>query len=56
MSTHGYQMKWSSFVGTCPASGQLPYELSCLLDWQQERVRNWKLTDLTPIAKPVVAK
>jgi hypothetical protein len=26
---HGYSVQWSQFIGTCPGSDELPYELSC---------------------------
>lgn len=29
LSLHGYTVQWSSFLGTCEGSRELPYEISC---------------------------
>jgi hypothetical protein len=29
LSNHGYEVKWHEFLGTCPGSRELPYQLSC---------------------------
>jgi hypothetical protein len=38
LSKHGYTVQWQMFMGICPGSGRLPYEVSC--DYIKECIVN----------------
>jgi hypothetical protein len=60
LSTHGYTVQWNMFQGTCPGSGELPYEQSCdlikaRLPWVKERVtemNKYRKALLQPATEP----
>jgi hypothetical protein len=56
LSLHGYAVKWSEFIGTCPGSKHLPYEQSCnLIAEAIERVTH-TITRLNDLAVEAAAE
>lgn len=68
LSLHGYTVEWSQFIGDCPGSYQLPYELSCdrikarieqaiaQADFLNRAATQWRNGEkLDPEGRPIVA-